>query len=209
MYGPEWTGYEIWGRRVENPEPILEARAPLEQRLEEVFSEKNAKEKELREPLSREEMQRVNNDLVNIREEQHKIYARLSEIGNPSQSQIEDHGRWERFDRAEQLLLRAFRVGDLTVQCFLGLTVKSELWSEIPEGFGFDWELSIIFLPERESSKRVNSGRLDREEFESWLYKLTPENSYEGAELSDEHKAQLWLREAARQLSGYLGGGDV
>ncbi len=78
LYGPEWDSYEIWGRRVENLKPILKARAPLKHQLEQTFLEKNAREIELREPLGSEGIQRVNNDLANIREKQNKLYAQLA-----------------------------------------------------------------------------------------------------------------------------------
>jgi len=195
LFGPKWDGYEVWGRKFVDPSDTLEARAPLEERLEETFVELRVKNDELRGALTREEIQTINNDISNLKIEQADIYSQLHEIGEVGKHDVEDRGRWDRFEATEAYLLRAFRNGELTVQCFKGSLVKPSLWQEMPDGFGFDWELSLIFLPRNESAKRVNNGRIDAQEFEIWLRDIIPFEPHDGAKLTEEQKATLWFKE--------------
>lgn len=198
LYGSEWSGYEVWGRKTKNPTSVIDARAPLEQRLEATFVERNAKDRELKKVLSRGDIQRLNNDLRNIRSEQNEIYASLNNLGEFSDSEISDHAQWERFDKTEQLLLRAFRAGELTVQCYLGVLVNSRLWSEMPEGFGYDWQLSLMFMPESETSRRVSSGLISTAEFEAWLELQVPINATDEITISPFIQCRHWLRQLVK-----------
>lgn len=202
LFSRTWDGYEIWGRKSADPADKLEARAPLEERLEETFLELKSKKEELRNALTLEEIQSVNNDIANLKTEQGQIFAQLHEIGEVRRFEVEDRGRWDRFDSTESYLLRALRNGDLVVQCFMGQLVKAELWQELPVGFGFDWELSLIFLPSNESAKRVNSGRIDAEAFELWLRNIIPFESHDGANMTEEQKAVLWFKDEIAQWDG-------
>lgn len=204
LFGTLWSGYEIWGRRYEDPAPILAVRAPYIARLEETFSERQRTENELREVIGADKIQRLNNQISNLKDEQAQIYTKLHDYPEPNPSDIEDHARWERFETTEQYLLRAFRNGELTVVCHLGVNVTPHLWNELPEGFGYDWDLSLVLMPERETCKRVNSGYINREEFESWLYTVVPINVDAGQEMPDETKAQLWLREQLKSWNGSI-----
>ncbi len=174
----------------------------MEERLEDSFVTLRVKQSELRDALSKTDIQRVNNDIANLKDEQSKLHSDLYEIGEIEKYDITDRDRWERFEATEGLLLRAFRNGDLTVQCFLGMNVNRNLWTELPKGFGYDWELSLILLPERESSKRVSAAHLATKEFESWLYSITPEYSDVATTLPVEQQAQMWLREEMKTWNG-------
>ncbi len=202
LYGAEWDGYEIWGRKSVDYEPVLKARQPLEERLEETFTLILAAKSELRQALSKEDIQTINNNIANLKDEQGRIYSELHEVGEVENYSVTDRDRWERFENTESYLLRAFRNGALTVECFLGMNVKRNLWEELPKGFGYDWELSLIFMPESESAKRVCAGKIRSEEFETWLYGIVPERADVSASLPVEQQAQLWLREQVKAWDG-------
>lgn len=202
LFGSQWDGYEILGRKSFDYKPIIEVRKPLEERLEDSFITLREQQSELRNTLSKEDIQRVNNDISNLKDEQSKLHADLYEIGEIEKYDIIDRDRWERFETTEGLLLRAFRNSDLTVQCFLAMNVNQNLWTEMPKGFGYDWELSLVMLPEPESSKRVSAAHVDTKEFESWLYSITPEHSDAATTLPIEQQAQMWLREEIKIWDG-------
>ena len=123
LYGPQWTGYEVWRDRVENPTPTLEARAPLEDEVEQVTTQLSTKYREQKEVEGRKEIHRVNNEIDNLRRRQSDLFHQLHEIGNVHGSVVKDHESWKRFERAEGIFLKALCNEELTVICTSGEVV--------------------------------------------------------------------------------------
>ena len=202
LYGPQWSGYEVWRHRVEDPAPILEERAPLKEEVEKIATQLSAKCREQKEVVGRKEISRVNNEIDNLRRKQSETYYQLRKTGDGNKSEIEDHGRWERFEYAEGILLKALCNEDLAVICTFGSVVKPSLWAEFPEGFGYDLEHSLIFWPSNESSKMMSRGRIKQMQFEDWLETVIPVVPHEGATLSDEQRASIWLKDQVKSWDG-------
>lgn len=202
LYGPEWTGREIIGRRVEDPGPILEARAPLEAQLAEVNQRIQAKKKEHREAVGKQAIFQAFSEIKELENEQGELFRQLNEIGEVRDSQREDHGNWERFEWAEGVLLRALADGELEVYCPMGLTVPQRLWAEFPAGFGYDLERSLIFWPPDQSAVRMEAGRIKQGQFETWLDLVPPEVAHEVEKLSPEQQARIWFKEQVQQWDG-------
>ncbi len=194
LYGPEWTGYEVWRDREEDPAPILEARIPLTNEVELVTTQISEKHREQKEVEGRKEIHRVNNEIDNLKRKQSDLFHQLNDIGDVHSSVVKDHESWKRFERAEGIFLKALCNGDLTAICTFGMLVKENLWAEFPEGFGYSLEHSLIFLPSFESSKLMNSGYIKKKQFEDWLETVIPVVPHEGAKLSDEQRALVWFK---------------
>jgi len=195
LYGPEWTGNEVWQQRVEDPTPSVEARAPLIEEVEQICTELSAKQRESKEIESRADIQRLNSDIDNLSRRRNELYHQLHTIGDVHDSKIRDHEDWVRFELAEGKLLKALRNDELRVVCLSGSVVKPELWAKVPDGFGYDLVNSLIFLPSRESSIQMSSGQIRQKQFEDWLETVIPIVPHEGASITDEQKAYIWLKE--------------
>lgn len=195
LYDSEWTGYEIWGEKAEDPKRTLKARAPFEAKLDEKTKLLLAKHSEQKEVVGKDKIFQINTEIRELKDQLAELSYRLHEIGEVRSGEIDDHKRWERFSFTEGLLLRTFQDGKLTVKGISGLVVKPSLWAEFPEGFGYDWELSLIFWPPKECAKRMDSGRINKLEFEDWLSLQVPLAGSHKEELSPFVKCRLWIQE--------------
>ncbi|MFC1672651.1 hypothetical protein ACFL12_00725 [Pseudomonadota bacterium] len=194
LYGPVWTGYEVRREREEDPTPTLDARAPLEEKAEHLASQLSDKYNEQKIVEGRKEIRRVNNEIDNIRREMNENYQQLNNEGDVQSYQVTDYEAWVRFEKAEGKLLKALCNDELRVVCLSGLVVKADLWAEMPKGFGYDLEHSLVFLPSRESSKQMDSGIIRKQQFEDWLANVIPENDEALAEVSPLVHCRSYLK---------------
>jgi len=202
LYGPGWSGYEIRRERVEDPTPILEARAPLEEQLEQAASLLSAKYNEQKEVSLKKDIHRVNDEIEKARQLIGDLHFKLNEIGEVQNHEVDDFGRWERFEQTEGALLKALGNDELRVVCVSGSVVKPSFWYEMPEGFTYNFEHSLIYWPSRHSSKKVDSGYVREDEFEEWLETIIPIVPHDGANISIEKRAQSWLKEYVKFWDG-------
>ena len=202
LYGPQWTGHEISGRKEEDPAPILEKRKPLEVKVDELSKQIVAKKKEKQNVLGRSEINRVNDDLSMLSEERSDLCHKLNNIGEVHHSRITDHEQWKRFDYTVGVLLRAFANGDLTVYSPLGLQVPDRLWSDFPDGFDYNLECSLIFWPSSECARKMTSARIRQELFDDWLETIPPVVPHELNKLTPEQRAYIWFRDQIPDWDG-------
>jgi hypothetical protein len=202
LYGPQWTGQEIWGRKSEDPTAVLEARVPFEMQLDEINDLMITKQRERKAAIKKDEIHRINMDLQAMKNEQGEIFYKLHEIGEVRNFEVDDHQRWERFSQTEGILLQAFRNEDLGVFGLSSLFVNSRLWTDWPNDFGCDWELSLVFWPASESAKRVDAARIDEDQFDKWLDTVIPINSSEVENLTPEQLAFIWFRGEVANYDG-------
>jgi len=204
LYGPEWAGYEVLRDREVDPAPILKARAPLEEKAEQLAFQLSTKYKEQKEVEGRDEIRRVNNEIDNIRREMSDNYHQLHAVGDVQSYQVTNYEAWVRFEKAEGKLLKALCNDELRVVCLFGFVVKPKLWAEMPEGFGYDLEHSLIFWPSSESSKQMASGIIRKLEFEEWLETVIPVVPHDDAQITTEQRAQIKLTELVKAWDGRM-----
>ncbi len=202
LYGPQWTGYEVLRHRVEDPTPTLEARASLDTQLEKIATQLSDKSQEQTEVIGKSEISRVNSELKNLKTNQSELFHQLNMIGDVHNSVIEDNGRWQRFEYVEGILLQALCNGELNVYGPSTFTVKPQLWAEMPEGFGYDLELSLIYWPSSECARIIDTGRIKQNQFEGWLQTVIPKVPHDGAIISTEQRTRIWFREQAKHWDG-------
>ena len=202
LYGPEWTGYEVWRERVEDPSPVIQALAPLQDEADQLATQISAKYNEQKEVEGRSEIQRVNFEIDNLRKRQSEVYLQIHQLDDLGSSQVKDYERWVRFENTEGKILKALCNEEFSVVCLFGMVVKSEFWTEMPEGFSYDFERSLIFWPSNSSSRQMSSGIIRKKQFEEWLETVIPIVPHEGANISIEQRAQSWLKEYVKFWDG-------
>lgn len=202
LYGAEWTGYEVRREREDDPAPTLQTRAPLEAKAEQLASLYSDKLQEQKKVEGREEIRRVNNDIDNLRRAMSDNYHQLHQIEDVHDFKIKDYETWVRFEKAEGKFLKALCNDEIRVVCLFGQVVKPDLWAEMPEGFGYDLEHSLIFWPSSESSKQMASGRIRKLEFETWLETVIPIVPHDDATITTEQKAHIRLKELVQAWDG-------
>ncbi|MEQ8227362.1 MAG: hypothetical protein RIA64_04690 [Rhodospirillales bacterium] len=174
LWAGQWTGQESEARKVQDPDVIRQARVPFEAEMVELNLLRQAKGAERREAVSKDALDRINSDLMEIERRQQELFTCLNEVGMVRKFEEEDHARWERFDKTEAELLRAFREGELFVFGGNSSRVEPRLWIEVPKGFGWNWALSLIFWPPDKSARPVDAGKIICAEFEDWLARQLP-----------------------------------
>lgn len=195
LFQEQWSGYEIEGRREENPEPVLRAREPLENKAEELCRQINQKKRELKTAVGRKAIQQINAEITHLENQRGQVYAELNSVGEVHKSVIEDHGRWERFEQVEGILLQAFMQEELKVFCLRGMIVQKDLWAELPDDFGYDFDRSLIYWPARNCARRMDVGFIKQEEFEAWLENQIPLGDCSEIEVSDFVLCKKYLKE--------------
>jgi hypothetical protein len=204
LYGAEWTGNEYQGRKAEDRAEIAEQRKEIQLRLDDVSMQLHAKRQEQREVGKRSEIQSVNFEISELENEQGVIFKELNEVGDVRDSDIRDRQSWERFEVTEGKILRTLGNGDLKVYGASTFIVKPALWLDQPVDFGWNFELSLIFWPERECRKRVDSGRISKGAFDLWLDTLMPEVAQEIEKLSPEKRAYIWFKDEVKKYDGSI-----
>ncbi|MEH6477307.1 MAG: hypothetical protein V7727_16560 [Sneathiella sp.] len=202
LYGDQWTGNEIRGRRVEDPTSILEARAPLEIRVEELcllINEANRRQKEV---VGGEAIIEINREIDQLDEERNQLAKQLFDIGEPGSGALDDHGEWKRFVETEGQLLKGLGSGEITVIGSHGTVVKKELWRDLSEEFGCDWVRSLIFFPKIESSNLMQSGHIKEDEIVLWLDTVLPINPSNIEKLTVERRARIRFKELVPKYDG-------
>lgn len=174
LYGPDWSGYEVLGHKVSDPGAILAARVPLEEQLDQINIRIQIAQRGKKEARRKAEIVEINGELKKLRNDMGEISFQLSEVGEVRKSEIEDHAQWARFEQTEGILLDALRSDNLTIMTLSGQNVPPFLWAELPEGFGYDIERSLIFWPSAHSSKKMDGGRIAQLQFETWLLDVIP-----------------------------------
>ncbi len=174
LFDQQWSGQEIEASKVQDPEVIRQRRAPFEAEMVELNLLRQAKDAERREAVSKDALGSINSDLIEIERRQQELFTCLNEVGMVRKFEVEDHARWERFERTESELLRAFREGELFVFGANSSRVEPRLWIEVPNGFGWNWALSLIFWPPDKSARPVDAGKIICAEFEDWLARQLP-----------------------------------
>lgn len=86
LYGSEWTGNEVERERAGDPRPVLEARAPLAEEVERVCTQLSEKYREQKEVEGRADVQRVNNEIYNLKRRQNDLYHQLHELSTQLQA---------------------------------------------------------------------------------------------------------------------------
>jgi len=194
LYGAEWTGNEILGRRAENPQPILDARKPLEDLREELNQLISQKKRDYRQVVVKVEIHKIKHEISKLETQRDQVAAQLLDIGEVRDSEVGDYKLWERFETVEGYLLRALMGEAFSVSRPFCLDVPARLWRELPTSFDFDFERSLIFMPTNESSKKMQTGRIKKDEFHEWLDTVVPLVDSEIEKLDDEIKAAIALK---------------
>lgn len=198
-FAPDWTSQEIEARKVQDPEVIRQDRAPFESEMTELNRLLQAKNAERRKAVSKDALDRINSDLMALERRQQELFTCLNEVGMVRKFEDEDHARWERFERTEAELLRAFREGELYVFGANSSRIEPRLWIEMPDSFGWNWSLSLIFWPKDRSARPVDAAKINCVEFEDWLAGQLP--VVEGAnvdQLTPQQRYTLHFRKLAK-----------
>lgn len=199
LFAQQWSGQEIEASKVQDPAVIRQRRAPFEAEMVELNLLRQAKDAERREAVSKDALGSINSDLIEIERRQQELFTCLNEVGMVRKFEDEDHARWERFERTEAELLRAFREGELYVFGANSSRIEPRLWIEMPDGFGWNWSLSLIFWPKDKSARPVDAAKINCVEFEDWLAGQLP--VVEGAnvdQLTPQQRYTLHFRKLAK-----------
>lgn len=202
LFGPEWSGYEVWGEAAEDLRPVYEQRKVLAEKAEAVSRHWNAALKAQKKAMTPDDLHNASNDVRNFNRERNEIWAELHKLPEVRDSQIEDHGRWERYQAALGALIHGL-INELIYVYFpLGMRVPPQLWLDQPDDFGFDLERSLIIWPSRHCAQQVTSARLNKDIFDSWLSAVKPLVDHEESQLTEEEKAYLWFKEQVANWDG-------
>ena len=174
LFVTDWTRQEIEARKVQDPGLIRQSRAPFESEMAEVNRLLQAKDAERRQAVSKDDLARINSDFMTLERRQQELFSCLNELGWVRPSEEEDRARWQRFEKTEAELMRAFREGELYVFGANTFRVDPRLWTEMPEGFGWNWSLSLIFWPSDKCARPVDAAKINCAEFEDWLARQLP-----------------------------------
>ena len=118
----------------------------------------------------------------------------LHELPHIDSSAPKDHANWVRFEYTEGLLLRALGNGEIAVICTDGMVVPKEYWLEHPDGFGWDWEISVVRWPIGSLARRVFAARILEAKFDDWMVQQEPKIVQAEIPMSPKLQARLRLR---------------
>ncbi len=196
LYGAEWTGREILGRRAEDPQPTLAARKPLEAQNAELCLLIIQKNRDYKQAVGKAAINAIKYEISELDNKRGQVRADLSALGEVLESEINDHKLWERYEIVEGHLLRALTDEVFSVSSSFGLTVPAKLWHELPADFDFDFdfERSLVFWPASEGATKMQTGRIKKEEFHEWLDTVLPIVESELEKFDEEKIAAISLK---------------
>ena len=204
LYASEWTGYEIYGEVYEDLNPIVEKKKDLCSKLEILYGEINEFEKLKMEIGTIAEKQQNNEEIRRLRKSTSAIHAEINSFKVSSDSQIADHGVWERYKKTFAVLLNGLSIGVINVKSRSGCVMRKENWSDLPKDFGFDLENSIVFWPERQRNGRMSSALINNEEFDKWLKTIEPIVKSADYTSPIEWLLEDWFKNEVKKYDGSL-----
>ena len=198
LYHHDWTGQELFARKIASPVCLLEQREPLEAAI--------AAEQRLIDELGKEESRTVDAArILEIKTERSNAFARRSDAyqnldrlpDSSDESYLKQYETFERRKLAEKCLIDALGRGKIEAYILGSMVVPSELWRG-QRGFAYDLILSAVCMPRQYSGQRRGSVRIRKTQFDPWLSLVLPDDAADRADFSPEDRCRAFLIEAIR-----------
>lgn len=198
LYHHDWTGQELFARKIASPTRLLEQRAPLEAAI--------AAEQHLIDELGKEESRIIDAARIfEIKAERSDAFARRSDAyenldrlpDSSDESYLKQYETFERRKLAEKCLIEALGRGKIEAYTLKGMAIPCELWLG-QKGFAFDLALSAVCMPKNYSGQRRDSIRIPEVQFDDWLRTVLPDDAHDRPDISPEDRCRAFLISAVR-----------